>query len=221
MLKEYERFLTENLREVISAARNCSRSSRFSRSSRDCLRWRLPISVMRSSLCDSRLDRWFNSWKTTTESRNEVTINSWQFRMPLMNGALILKEFQPNKPQATGMNLGQAHRLVSRAPTLDQWLEITKYRKFVVQGFIWIYEALISKSYSTASQHGPTRQTDENWRLPTFCISFSETGFTGYRNRYQIDSNTFFKWQSPLSTNYIALFPSWPIFWHALSHSYL
>jgi hypothetical protein len=40
--------------------------------------------------------------------------------MPLMNGALILKEFQPNKPQATDMNPGQAHRLVSRAPTLDQ-----------------------------------------------------------------------------------------------------
>jgi hypothetical protein len=39
--------------------------------------------------------------------------------MPLKNGALISKEFQPFQPQATDMNLGQAHRLVSRAPTLD------------------------------------------------------------------------------------------------------
>jgi hypothetical protein len=36
------------------------------------------------------------------------------------------------------MDLGQAHCLASRAPTLELWLEITTSRKFVIQGFIWI-----------------------------------------------------------------------------------
>jgi hypothetical protein len=40
--------------------------------------------------------------------------------------------------QNTDMNLGQSHCFASRAPTLDLWLEITKIRKFVIQGCIWI-----------------------------------------------------------------------------------
>ncbi len=38
--------------------------------------------------------------------------------------------------QTTDMNLGQAHCLASRAPTLDLCLEITRSRTFVIQGFI-------------------------------------------------------------------------------------
>jgi hypothetical protein len=40
--------------------------------------------------------------------------------------------------QATDMNLAQAHCLTTRAPTPDFWLEITKSRMFVIQGFVWI-----------------------------------------------------------------------------------
>ncbi len=41
-------------------------------------------------------------------------------------------------PRTTVINLGNAHCLALRAPTLDLWLEITKSRKFVIQVFIWI-----------------------------------------------------------------------------------
>jgi hypothetical protein len=34
------------------------------------------------------------------------------------------------------MNLGQANCLSSRAPILDLWLEITKSRKLLIEGFI-------------------------------------------------------------------------------------
>jgi hypothetical protein len=44
--------------------------------------------------------------------------------------------FRKQGTQTTDMDLGQAHCLASRAPTLDLWLEITKSRKFVIQGFI-------------------------------------------------------------------------------------
>jgi hypothetical protein len=43
---------------------------------------------------------------------------------------------QTSELQTTDVNLGQAHCLASQAPTLDLWLEITKSRKFVMQGFI-------------------------------------------------------------------------------------
>ncbi len=33
--------------------------------------------------------------------------------------------------------LGQAHWLALGAPALDSWIEITKSRKFVIQGFVW------------------------------------------------------------------------------------
>jgi hypothetical protein len=36
------------------------------------------------------------------------------------------------------VNLGHAHCLAYRATTLDLWLEITKSRKFVIEGFVWI-----------------------------------------------------------------------------------
>ncbi len=40
--------------------------------------------------------------------------------------------------RTTEMNLGQAHRLIWRAPALEFWLEIAKSRMFVFQGFIWV-----------------------------------------------------------------------------------
>jgi hypothetical protein len=40
--------------------------------------------------------------------------------------------------QATAIKIEQAHCLALRAPTPDLWLEITKSRKFVIQGFAWI-----------------------------------------------------------------------------------
>jgi hypothetical protein len=42
------------------------------------------------------------------------------------------------RSQTTDMNIGKAHCLALWAPTLYFWFEITKSRKFVLQGIIWI-----------------------------------------------------------------------------------
>jgi hypothetical protein len=47
------------------------------------------------------------------------------------------------RPQTTRVNPWQAHCLVSPAPTLHLLQEITKRRKFVIQGFIWLTTVLV------------------------------------------------------------------------------
>ncbi len=64
------------------------------------------------------------------ESRSQKLLSNLNVRG--FNDIIILYQ-----PQSTDMNLEQTHCLASRAPTLDLWLEITKIRKFVIQGIIW------------------------------------------------------------------------------------
>jgi hypothetical protein len=74
---------------------------------------------------------------------SELCEEFWTFFIPSTStGCRILSYDSLNnqKARTTDTNLGQAHCLGVRAPTLDLGLEITKRRKFVIQGFVWITE---------------------------------------------------------------------------------
>jgi hypothetical protein len=71
------------------------------------------------------------------------SIQAWQKRpnAKIVNGFFKMpRPLTPvtpfaNREQTTNMNLGQTHCLVSQATTLDLWLENTKIRTFVIQGY--------------------------------------------------------------------------------------
>ncbi len=65
--------------------------------------------------------------------------------------------------------------------SINSWFVTRNHEKLEVcdSGIHLNYKILISSSYSTASQNGTTRQTDEGWCSRRFCIPVSETGFAG------------------------------------------
>jgi hypothetical protein len=100
-------------------------------------------------------------------------------------------------PQTTAMNLGKAHCLALRALTLDLFQEITKGRKSVIQGFIWITKF--------ESQVPPLLQAKMGQQGKQMRVGARE-GFARHSvklvllanvNRYEVDSSTFFQVVKP------------------------
>jgi hypothetical protein len=73
-----------------------------------------------------------------------------------------------------------AHCLALRTwPILDLWLEMSKSRKFVIQGLIWTTKFESQVPTLLQGKKNTTKQTDESWCSRRLCIPFSKTGFTG------------------------------------------
>jgi hypothetical protein len=83
-------------------------------------------------------------------------------------------------------------RFYSQSPTLDLWLEITKSRKFVIRGFIWI-----SKSWSQVPTILQAKMAHQSKQMRVgarkgFAYHSVKLVLPANGNRYEVLSNTFF-----------------------------
>ncbi len=125
--------------------------------------------------------------------------------------------FEPSLSSAltTDMNLGHARCLASRAPTIDLWLEITKTKKFVIQGFNWIAKfqsQVLSSLQAKMAQQGKQMRVGARKGLAYHSVKLV---LLANGNRCDVDYNTLFlKWQSLLFIWSIALSQLRPFLTH-------
>ncbi len=127
-------------------------------------RWqKLPYEGSSMKVRGTDLSRGFLGWL------NEYDCNSSILQNNVPEKVLIQQNFwiwqNSSSAKTTVINLGMAHYLASRAPTLDLWpADCTKSRTFGLQRFSWIgNKIMISNSYT--SQQAKMRQQGEQMRV--------------------------------------------------------
>jgi hypothetical protein len=157
--------------------------------------------VLRRSWCDLLLlDRtkincpfqFSNSSLSKTEE-----CHSSQMCTPRHGTRYCLCAARVTKSPYTDTNLGTAHCLASRAPTLELWLVITSSRKFVIQVFVWITKfkpQIPSLLQAKMVQKGKLMNVGARE-----CFSYNSVKLVllANCNRYEVNSNTFIQMVKP------------------------
>ncbi len=127
-----------------------------------------------------------------------------------------LSLFEPFKQQTTDMNPGQAHCLDWRAQTLDSLLEIAERRRFEFRNSSELQNPNLKFLLycKPKAQQGKQRSVGAREGFPYDLVKLL---VLANGNRYEVDSNTYFRSGKALHSLKALPCPKSDPFWHSLS----